>query len=143
MERREPLYTVGENVNWYSYCGEHFQFSSSVVSNSLHPHRLQHGRPSMSIANSWRSLKIMSIKSVCHPTISSSVVPFSSCLQSFPSIWVFSSESVLCIRWPKYWSFSISISSSNEYSGLIFFRMDCFVLFAVQETLKRILPHHH
>ena len=67
----------------------------------------------------------------CHPTISSSVIPFSSCLQSFPA-WFFSSESVLHIRWPKYWSFSFSISSSSEYSGLISFTMDWLDLFAVR-----------
>ena len=60
----------------------------------------------------------------------------------FPSIRVFSSESVLCIRWPNYCSFSFSISPSNEYSGLISFRMDCFDLFAVQGTLKSLLQHH-
>ena len=60
----------------------------------------------------------------------------------FPSICVSSNESVPCIRWPKYWSFSFSISPSNEYSGLIFFRMDCFVLFAVQGTLKSLFQHH-
>ena len=62
----------------------------------------------------------------------------------FPSIRVFSKESALCIRWPKYWSFSFSfsISSSNEYSGLIFFRIDWFVLLAVQETLMSLLQHH-
>ena len=62
----------------------------------------------------------------------------------FPSIRVFSNESALCIRWPKYWSFSfsISISSSNEYSGLISFRFDLFDLFAVQRTLKSLLQHH-
>ena len=60
----------------------------------------------------------------------------------FPSIRVFSSESVLCISWPKYWSFSFSISSSNEYSGLISFRMDWLDLLAVQETLKGLLQHH-
>ena len=60
----------------------------------------------------------------------------------FPSIRVFSNESVLCIRWPKYWSFSFSISPSNEYSGLISFRMDCFDLLAVQGTLKSLLQHH-
>ena len=60
----------------------------------------------------------------------------------FPSIRVFSSESVLCIRWPKYWSFSFSISPSNEYSGLIFFRIDWFDLLAVQGTLKSLLQHH-
>jgi len=70
----------------------------------------------------------------CHQTISSSVVPFSSCLLIFPTIRVFSSESALHIRWPKYWSFSFSISPSNEYSGLISFRNDWFDLLAVQES---------
>ena len=60
----------------------------------------------------------------------------------FPSIWVFSNESVLHIRWPKYWSFGFSISPSNEYSGLISFRMDWLDLLAVQETLKSLLKHH-
>ena len=60
----------------------------------------------------------------------------------FPSIWVFSDESVLCIRWPKYWSFSFSISPSNEYSGLISFRIDWFDLLAVQGTLKILFQHH-
>ena len=60
----------------------------------------------------------------------------------FPSIKVFSNESVLCIRWPKYWNFSFSISPSNEYSGLISFRMDWLDLLAVQETLKSLLQHH-
>ena len=78
----------------------------------------------------------------CHPTISSSVIRFS-CLQSFPAFshWVFSSESVLRIRWPKYWSFSFSISPSNEHSGLISFRIDWLDLLAVQGTLKSLLPH--
>ena len=60
----------------------------------------------------------------------------------FPSIWVFSNESVLCIKWPKYWSFSFNISPSNEYSGLISFRMDWLDLLAVQGTLKSLLQHH-
>ena len=79
----------------------------------------------------------------CHPTISFFVVPFSSFLPSiFPSIKVFSNESVLHIRWPKYWSFSFSISASNECSGLISFWNDWFDL-AVQGTLKSILQHHN
>ena len=72
-----------------------------------------------------------------HPTISSSVVPFSSHLQSFPA-----SESVFYIRWPKYWSFSFSISPSNEHSGLISFKIDWFDLLAVQGTLKSFLQHY-
>ena len=63
-------------------------------------------------------------------------------LSIFPSIRVFSNESVPCIRWPEYWSFSFSISPSNEYSGLISFRIDWFDLFAVQGTLKSLLQHH-
>ena len=63
-------------------------------------------------------------------------------LSIFPSIRVFSKESVLCIRWPKYWSFSFSISSSSEYAGLIPFRIDWFDLLAVQGTVKRLLQHH-
>ena len=75
----------------------------------------------------------------CHPTVSSSVIHFSSCLQSFPES-VFSNKSVLHIRWPKYWS--LSISPSNEYSGLIYFKIDWFDLLTVQGTLKCLLQHH-
>ena len=77
----------------------------------------------------------------CHPTIPSSIVPFSSHLQSFPASGSFSSESFLCIRWPKYWSFSFSVSPSNEHSGLSF-RMDWFDPLAVQGTLKSPFQHH-
>ena len=77
----------------------------------------------------------------CHPAISSSVIPFSSCPQSLPAS-VFSNKSVLHIRWPKDWSFSFSISPSNEYSGLIFFRLDWLDLLGVQGTLKSLLQHH-
>ena len=74
----------------------------------------------------------------CHPTISSSVIAFG--LQSFPASG--SKEWALLIRWPKYWSFSFSISPSSEYSGLISFRIDWFDLLAVQRTLKSLLQHH-
>ena len=97
---------------------------------------------SLSITNSQSLLKLMSIELVmpsyhlilCHPLLLPPSI--------FPSIRVFSNESVLRIRWPKYWSFSFSISSSNEYSGLIFFRMDYLDLLAVQGTLKSLLQHH-
>ena len=97
---------------------------------------------SLSITNSRSLLKLMSIESVmpsnhlilCHPLLFPPSV--------FPSIRVFSNESVLPIRWPKYWSFSFSISPSNEYSGLISFRMDWLDLLAVQGTLKSLLQHH-
>ena len=78
----------------------------------------------------------------CHPTSSSSVVPFSSHLQSFPAWGSFSNESVLCIRWPKYWSFSFNISPSNEHPGLISLRIDWLDLLAVQGTLTSLLQHH-
>ena len=76
-----------------------------------------------------------------HPAISSSVIPFSSCPQSLPAS-EFSNESTLHMRWPKYWSFSFSISPSKEIPGLISFRMDWLDLLAVQRTLKSLLQHH-
>ena len=108
--------------------------------NSLQPHGLQ--QASLSITSSQSLLKLMSIESVMPSTISFSVDPFSSCLQSFPASGSFPNESVLPIRWPKYWNFSFSINPSNEYSGLISFRMDWFDLLAVQGTLKSLLQHH-
>ena len=97
---------------------------------------------SLSITSSRNWLKLMSIKSVmpsnplilCHPLLLPPSI--------FPSVRVFSSESVLCVQWPKYCSFSFSISPSNEYSGLISFRMDWLDLLAVQGTLKSLLQHH-
>ena len=78
----------------------------------------------------------------CYPTISSSVIPFSSCLQSFPASGSFPRKSAFQVRWPKYWSFSFSSSPSNEYSGLMAFRIDWLDLLAVQGTLKSLLQHH-
>ena len=97
---------------------------------------------SRSITISWSFPKLMSLESeipsdhliLCHPLL---LLP-----SIFPSLRVFSTESVLCIRWPKYWSFSFSVSPSNEYSELIFFRIDWFDLLAVQGTLKSLLQHH-
>ena len=77
----------------------------------------------------------------CHPTVSSSVIPFSSCLQSFPASWSFPLNQAFCVRWPKYWSFSFSFRLSSEHSGLISFRIDWFDLLAVQGTLKSLLQH--
>ena len=118
------------------------QFSCSVVSDSLRPHGLQHTRlPCLSITNTQSLLKLVFIKSVMpsnHPILSCPLLLLPSI---FPSIRVFSNESVLHIRWPKYWSFSFSISPTNEYSGLISFRIDWFDL-AVQGTLKSLFQHH-
>ena len=112
------------------------------MSDSLRPHESQHTRPPCpSPTPAHCSNKLMSIELVmpsnhlilCHPLLLPSI---------FPSIRVFSSESVLLIRWPKYWSFSFSISPSDEYSGLISFRNDWFDLLAVQRTIKSLLQHH-
>ena len=97
---------------------------------------------SLAITNSWSLLKLMSIESVtpsnhlilCHALLLPPSI--------FPSSRVFSSESVLCIRWPKCWSFSFSISPSNEYSGLISFTMDRLDLLTIQGTFKSLLQHH-
>ena len=117
------------------------QFSHSVVSDSLRPHESQHARP-LSINNSRSSLKLMSIESVIpssHLILCCSLLLLFSI---FPSIRVFSNESTLRMRWPKYWSFSFSISPSNEHPGLISFRMDWLDLLGVQGTLKSLLQHH-
>ena len=109
------------------------QFSCSVVSDSLRPHGLQQARLPCLLPTPRACSNSCPSSQRCHTTISSSVVPFSSCLQSFP---------VLHIRQPKYWSFSFSINPSNEYSGLIPIRTDWLDLLAVQGTLKSLLQHH-
>ena len=116
------------------------QFSHSVVSNSLRPHGLQHTRtpcpsPTPRVYPNSRPLSRWCHFILCHPLL---LLPL-----FFPTIRVFSNESALHIRWPKYWSFSFSISPSNEYSGLISFRIDWFDLRAVQGTLKSVLQHHN
>ena len=97
---------------------------------------------SLSITNSRSLLKFMSIESVMPSNYHILYHPLLLLPSIFPSIRVFSNESILHIRWPKYWSFSFSISPSNEYSGLISFRIDFFDLLAVQGTLKSLLQHH-
>ena len=118
------------------------QFSRSVVSDSLDPMDCS-SQAYLSITNSQSLLRLMFIELVlpanhlilCHPLLLSPSI--------FPSIRVFSNESVLHIRWPMYWSFSFSISPSNEYSGLISFRIDWFDLLAVQGTLQSLLQHYN
>ena len=111
------------------------------MSDSLQSHGLQHARLPCPSLSPWVCSNSCPLSQWCHPTISSSVIPFSSC-SIFPSIRVFSNESVLLIRGSKYQSFSFSISPSCEYSGLISFRIDWFALLAVQGTLKSRLQHH-
>ena len=97
---------------------------------------------SLSIPNSQSLFKLMSTESVMPPNHLILCCPLLPLPSNFPSIRVFSNESVPCIRWPKYWSFSFGMSPSNEYTGLISFRMDWLNLLAVQETLKSLLQHH-
>ena len=117
------------------------QFSRSVMSDILQPWTAAL-QASLSITNSWSLLKLMFIELVMP---SSHLILFRPLLllpSVFPSISVFSNKSALCIRWPKYWSFSFSISPSNEHPGLISFRMDWLNLLAVQGTLKSLVQQH-
>ena len=118
------------------------QFSHSVVSNSLRPHESQQTRPPCPSQTPGVPPKPMSIESVMSPNHFILCCTLLLLPSIFPRIRVFSNESALCIRWPKYWSFSFSISPSNEYSGLISFRMDRLDILAVQGTLRSLLQHH-
>ena len=111
------------------------------MSDSATPWTAAH-QASLSITNSWILLKLMSIESVIPSNHLILCGPLLLPPSIFPGIRVFSYESALHIRWPKDWSFSFNISPSNEYSGLISFRMDWFDLLAVQRTLKSLLQHH-
>ena len=124
------------------------------MSDSLWPHGLQHARhpcPSPSpalitishLSSPWVYSNSCPLSQWCNPTISFSVIPFSFCPQSFPVSGSFQMSQALRIRWPKYWSFSFNISPSNEYLGLISFRLDWLDLLAVQGTLKCLLQHHN
>ena len=131
---------VSQDYNICNHCIS--QFSCSVVSDSGTP-RTAACQVSWSITTSQSLLKLMSIKLVMPSNHHILCCPLLLLHSIFPSIRVFSNESVLCIRWPKYWSFSFSISPSNEYSGLISCRIDWLDLLAVQGTLKSLLQHHN
>ena len=109
------------------------------MSDSLRPQGLQHSRLPCPSPSPGACSNSCPLSRWCHATISSSVVPFSSCLQSFPASGSFSMNQLFAL---KYWSFRFSISPSNEYSGLISFRIDLFDFLAVQGTLKSLLQHH-
>ena len=132
---QNPACTSGSSQ--FLYCWS----LSSVQSDSLWSHGLQHARLPCPSPTPRAYSNSCPLSQWCHPTIPSSVIPFSF-PSVFPSIRVFYSESILCIRWPKYWSFSFSISPSNEYSGLISLRLDWLDLLSVQGTLKSLLQHH-
>ena len=128
---------------WYIYTKESsVQFSRSVVSDSLRPHEPQHARRPCPSPTPGVYPNPCPLSRWCHPTISSSCHPLLLPPSVFPSINVFSNESALRIRWPKYWSFSFNISPSNEHPGLISFRMNWLDSLGVQGTLKSLLQHH-
>ena len=137
-----PSLTELLTLRWFLY----FQFSSvqslSRVRLFATPWTTAH-QASLSITSSQSLLKLMSIESVMPSNHLILCPPLLLLPSIFPSIRVFSSESVLCIRWPKYWSFSFSISPSREHPGLISLRMDWLDLLAVLGTLKSLLQHHH
>ena len=113
------------------------------MSDSLQPHGLQHARPPCPSPTPRVYSNSCPLNQWCHPTKHLILChPLLLLPSIFPNIRVFSNESALCIRWPKYWSFSFNISPSNEHSGLISFRMDWLDLLAVQGTLKSLLQHH-
>ena len=124
---------------WASKWSVSVQFSHSVVSDSLQPHGLQHflvhhQLSELTQTHVYRVGDAINHVILCRPLLLPPSI--------FPSIMVFSNESFLRIRWPNYWSFSFSVSPSNEYSGMISFRIDSFDLLAVQGTLKSLLQHH-
>ena len=118
------------------------QISRSVVSDSLRPRELQHTRPPCTSPTPGVHWDSRPSSQWCHPAISSSVVPFSSCPQSLPASESFPMSQLFAWGWPKYWSFSFSIIPSKEIPGLVSFRMDWLDLLAVQGTLKSLLQHH-
>ena len=119
---------------------ESIHFSHSVMSESLWPHGLQHARLPCPSPTTGACSNSCPSSQWCHPTISSSVFPLSSCLQSFTASYSFSSKSVLCIRCPKYWSVSFSISPSNEYSGLLLLGLTGLISLKFK-GLSRVFEH--
>ena len=137
------LNKLGEGMWWQMKSSKHsVQFSRSAMSDSLRPHGLQHARPPCPSPTPRDYSDSCPSSQWCHPTISSSVIPFSTHLQSFPALGSFPVSQFFTSGGPKYWSFSFSISPSNEYSGLISFRMNWLDLLAVQGTLKSLLQHY-
>ena len=132
-------FEAGSREKWFDLQFSSVQFSCSVMSDSLRPHEPQYAR--QSITNSWSPPKPTSIELVMPSNHLILSCPLLLLPSIFPSIRAFSNESVLHIRWSKYWSFSFNISPSNEHPGLISFRMDRLDLLAVQGTLKSLLQH--
>ena len=133
--------SFGKGTAFLGIHPESVQFSHSVMSNSLQPHELQHPRPPCPSPTPGVYSNSCPLSRWWHATISFLCPPLLLLPSIFPSIRVFSNESALRMRWPKYWSFSFNISPFNEHPGLIF-RMDWLDLLAVQGTLKSLLQYH-
>ena len=138
MEKVPAIKYIGQTIHWTKFSSVQ---SLSHVWLFVTPWTAAR-QASLSITNSQSLLKLMSIESVMPSNYLILCCPLLLLPSIFPSTRVFSNESVLCIRWPKYWSLSFIISPSNEYSGLISFRIDWFDLLGIQGTLKSLLQHH-
>ena len=140
-----PMYSSNFLITKLSYhlnsLSSSVQFNHSIMSDSLQLHELQHARPPCPSPVPGVCSDSCPLSWWCHPNISSSVIHFSR-LWSFPAKGSFQMSQALRIRWPKYWNFSFSINPSNEYSGLISFRIDWFDLLAIQGPLNSLLQHH-
>ena len=150
MTTRLIIVIISQCIQMSGHCIVHMKliqygmlwFSCSVMSNSLLIPRTAACQASLFFTTSWSLLKLMSIESMMPSNCLILCCPLLFLPSIFPSIRVFSNESAHSIKWPKYWSFSISISPSNEYSGLIPFGINRFDLLAVQGALKSLLQHH-
>ena len=138
MKRERCIFLYTVDICWAIFCSF---FSCTLMSNSATPWT-EARQASLSFTISWSLLKLMSIESVMPSNHLVLYHPLSSCLQSFPASGSFLKKMALHIGWPKYWSFSFSISPSNEYSGLISFRIHWLDLLAVQGTLKSLLQYY-
>ena len=127
-------------IYFYIWLSSVAQLSLRLLSDSLRPHGPQHARPPCPSPTPGVYPNSCPLIRWCHPTISSSIVPFSSCLQSFPASGSLQMRPALHIRWPKDWSFSFSISPSSEYSGLISFRI-VGLIFLLSKGLSRVFPN--
>ena len=143
LQRKRGYFVChGIILKFYKKYSVMLSFSPSFMSNSLRPHGLQHTRLSCPSTSPGACSNSCPMSWWCHPTISSSVIPFSSCLQSFPASRSFLMSQFFASGGQSYWNFSFSISLSNKYSGLISFRMDWFDLLAIQGILRSLHQHH-
>ena len=143
VSNSRDFHHMGYDILWEINKFSSLQFTHSVVSDSLQPHGLQHTRPSCPSPNPRVQIKLIFIELVMPSNHLILCCPLLLLLSIFPNNRVFSNESILGIRWPKYWSFSFSISPANEYSGLISFGMDWLDLLAVSRVFSNTIVQKH